>query len=81
VPVTARIVGDADLAAILAALDMAAERRRPAHLERRHDTALSGRQAAGLIGAIGGTLAAEDIRHLKRGSHPRAISSGASPSG
>ena len=34
VPVAAGIVGDAGLAAILAALDMAAERRRPAGLDR-----------------------------------------------
>jgi hypothetical protein len=64
VPVAAGIVGHAGLTAILAALDMAAERRCPAHLDRRHDAALSGSQAAGPIGAIGGTMAAEDIRHL-----------------
>ena len=69
VPVTAGIVGNAGLTAILAALDMAAERRCAAHLDRRHDAAVSGGQAAGLIGAIGGTIAAEDIRHLERGSH------------
>jgi hypothetical protein len=69
VPVAAGIVGNAGLTAILAALDMAAEHRCPARLDRRHHAALSGSQAAGLIGAIGGTVAAEDIRHLERGSH------------
>jgi hypothetical protein len=34
-------------------LDMAAERGRPAPLDGRHDAALCGGQAAGLIGAIG----------------------------
>jgi hypothetical protein len=41
VPVAAGIVGDADRAAIRAAFDMAAERHRPAGLDRRHDPALS----------------------------------------
>ena len=36
----AGIVGDASLTAILTSLDMAAERRRPAGLNRRHDLAL-----------------------------------------
>jgi hypothetical protein len=36
VSVAAGIVGDAALAAILTPLDMAAERRRPAHFDRRH---------------------------------------------
>jgi len=81
VPVAAGVVGDTGSAAVLAALDMAAERRRPAHLNRRHDTALSMRQATGLIGAISDTVAAEDVRHLERGPHARAISSAASPSG
>jgi len=40
VPVAAGVVGDAGHAAILAAFDMAAERRRPAQLDRRHDAAL-----------------------------------------
>ena len=48
---------------------LAAERRCATHLDRRHDAALSGSQAAGLIGAIGGTIVAEDIRHLERGPH------------
>jgi hypothetical protein len=67
--VTAGVVGNAGLTAIIAALDIAAERRGPANLNRRHDAALSGSQATGLIGAVGGTMGAEDIRHLKRGSH------------
>src|SRR5208337_5236057 len=39
-PIAAGIVGDADLAAILAPLDMTAERRRSACLDRGHDLAL-----------------------------------------
>jgi hypothetical protein len=71
VPVAAGIVGNGGLTAILAAFDMAAERRCPAHLARRHDAALSESQAAGLVVAIDGTIAAEDIRHLERRSHTR----------
>ena len=69
VPVAAGIVGDAGLAAILTAFDMAAERRRPAGLDRRHDSALSEGHAGELIGAIGGAVATEDVRHLERGTH------------
>jgi hypothetical protein len=50
---------------------MAAERRRPAGFNRRHDPSLSDGQASGLIGAISGAVAAEDVRHLERGTHAR----------
>ena len=39
-PVTAGVIGDADLAAILALLDMAAERRRAARLNGAHHPSL-----------------------------------------
>jgi hypothetical protein len=69
VPIAAGIVDDAGLAAILTAFDMATEHRRPAGLDRRHDAALSEGHAAEPIGAIGGAVATEDVRHLERGTH------------
>ena len=67
--VATRVVGDAAFAAVLALLDMAAEGGCPTCLDRRHDTTLSVRQMVSLLGAIGGAVVAEDIRHLERGPH------------
>src|SRR5271166_243258 len=60
-----RIVGDARLAAILAALDMTAERRRSACLDRGHDLALVVGQPVALGSAKSVAVAAEKIRHLQ----------------
>ena len=46
--VTAGVVGDPDVAAVLAALDMAAELRRAAGLDRRHDHQLAQADVAGV---------------------------------
>ena len=71
-PVAAAIVGDAHLAAVGAPLDMAAERRRAAGLDGAHDPTLPVGQGRGVFGAIGGPVAAEDIRHLQRGPQAAA---------
>ncbi len=63
------IVGDASLAAILAALDMSAERRRPAGLDRRHDLALIEGEPMAPRSAKTVAMAAEDVRHLKFRAH------------
>ena len=68
-PVPAAIVGDADLAAVGTPLGMAAEHRRAASLDSAHDATLPVGQGRGVLGAIGGAVAAEDIRHLERGLH------------
>src|SRR5580700_8109760 len=47
-PVAAGIVGDAFVRAVLAALDMAAERRGPAGLDRRHHLQLGEAHVAGV---------------------------------
>ena len=72
-PVTARVESDVRIAArrVLAACDVAAERRRAAGLDRSHRLQLvEGRMAAvGL--APRGTVLAEDVRELQNGSnHP-----------
>ena len=65
VPVAAGVVGDARVRAVLAALDMTAERRGATDLDRRHDAPLAEAQMALVGGTPGGTVAAEDIRHLQ----------------
>ena len=53
------------MAAGLALFDMAAERRRPATLDRGHDAALRGRQRAAVLLTIDIAVAAEDVRHFQ----------------
>jgi hypothetical protein len=57
--------------AVLARLNVAAERRGPAELDRRHDAALHAADMAVVGTTISRTMAAEDIRHLQLGSHCR----------
>ena len=68
-PIAAGIVGDADLAAVLALLDMPAERRGAARLDGGHDAALGLREPAALHRAESVAVAAEDVRHLQYGAH------------
>jgi len=63
-PVAAGVVGDTTMAAILACLDMAAERRGPAELDRRHDAVFDAPDMAVVGTTISRTMAAENIRHL-----------------
>jgi hypothetical protein len=63
--VAAGIIGDANQAAFRAPLDMAAEPRRAACLDRRHDAALGAAEVAGMRLAISLAVAAEDVRHLQ----------------
>ena len=67
----AGIVGDADLAAILAPLDMTAERRRSACLDRGHDLALIEGEPVALRSAKRVAVAAENVRHLQLRTHAR----------
>jgi hypothetical protein len=61
------------MGAILATRDVAAERCRAAGFDGRHDAQLAEAQMAGLTGAIGWPVAAEDIRNLQgeTGQEPR----------
>ena len=61
----AAIESDADRAAILATLDMAAERGGAANLDRRHDATLDEAHMVRVGGAPCLAVAAEDIRHLQ----------------
>ena len=63
--VAARVVGDARVGAVLAALDMAAERRGAARFDRRHDAKLPAADMPDIGFTPRLAVAAEDIRHLQ----------------
>ena len=74
--VAARVVGDAHMGAVLASLDMAAERFGATNLYRRHDATLGEIQMPLVGRAPTGSVAAEHIRHLKiRRRHRRLVRS------
>src|SRR2546423_12005451 len=76
VPIPARVVGDARVGAVFAALDMTAERGGATYLYGCHDAPL-GKAQMGLVGRTpAGPVAAENIRHLQTGpGHSRCIKS------
>ena len=57
------------MAAVLAGLDVAAEGRSAAMLDRRHDLELMKAQVTGMGGPISGAGSTEDIGDLERGAH------------
>ena len=61
-PIAARVVGDARRAAIVAGLDVAAERRRSARRDRAHDAPLGPPHMSGVVAKIGLAMATQDIR-------------------
>jgi len=71
VPVAATVIGDAPMPAVLAGIDVAAERRRPAVPDRRHDLELGQAQMTGLGGPIAVPSGSEDIGDLDRGPQSR----------
>ena len=73
VPVAAGVVGDPPLAAVLAGLDVTAQRRGAAVLDRRHDLELRQAQMPGMGGPVGGPGSAEDVGDLDRGAHGSAV--------
>jgi hypothetical protein len=79
VPVAAGIIGDAHFGAVAALLDMAAERWGAACLNGGHDPTLPVGESSGIVGTVGGTVAAEYVRHLKRGLAEHQFSPAVSP--
>ena len=57
------------MAAVLASLDMTAQGRGAAMLDRRHDLELMKAQVSGMGGPISGAGGTEDIGDLERGAH------------
>ncbi len=70
VPVAAGIVGDAFVRAVLAALDVAAERRGPAGLDRRHHLQLGEAHMAGVGLAPRRPMGAKDVGDLQARAAP-----------
>ena len=66
-PVATAVVGDAEMAAVVAALDVAAKRCGPAVLDRRDHLQLVQAEMACLGGAVAGPGGAEDVGDLQRG--------------
>ena len=81
-PVAATVVGDDGVGAVLAARDMAAERRRAAALDRGHHLQLIEAHVAGIGATPRRSVIAEDIRDLQRCSRtwPQALRRRAVPS-
>ena len=67
--VTAAVVGDAAVAAVLAALDVAAEGGGATGLDRRHDLELLQAQLSGMVDPVSGPGSTEDVGDLERGAH------------
>ena len=74
VAVAAGVVGDPEVAAVIAAIDVAAQRRRPAALNRRHHLQLGEAQTPGLGETVAGTHGPEDIGDLQRGGPHERLS-------
>ena len=68
-PGAAGVIRDPAVRAVLARLDVTAEGRGPAELDRRHDAALHAADMAVVGTTISRTMAAEYIRHLQFGAH------------
>src|ERR1700688_5142821 len=64
-PVAAGVIGDERVRALLAARDVAAERRRAAALDRRHHLELAEAHMAGIGLTPCRSMAAENIRDLQ----------------
>ena len=80
VAIAARVVGDAAVAAIFAALDMPAERDRTALLDRRHDLELLQAHMSGIGPSPVGPMAMKDICNLQlRAVHRRRLGLGSLP--
>jgi hypothetical protein len=65
----AAVIGDPPMAAVFTGLDMTAQGRRAAMLDRRHDLELMKAQVSGMAGPIGRAGGTEDIGDLERGAH------------
>ena len=71
-PITAAVIGDLRVRAVLAAHDMAAESRRAAALDRRHHLQLAKADVTCISFTPSRSMVAEDIRDLQSGtSHDR----------
>src|SRR5512132_4141064 len=77
VAVATGVIGNARVGAVLAALDMTAQRCGAANLDRGHDASLGEAQMRLVGGAPSGSLPAEDIRHFELWTRHGRCQSGA----
>src|SRR5215831_13408218 len=77
-PVATTVVSDdrVTTAGVLTARDMAAERRGPAALDRRHDLELAEAHVPGVGRSPSGAVVAEDVRNLQSGTRGRRYFAG-----
>src|SRR5450759_1540433 len=76
-PITAAVIGDLRVQAVLAAHDMAAESRRAAALDRRHYLQLAEADVTCISFTPSRSIVAEDVRNLQNWTcHQRHASSG-----
>ena len=68
--VAAGVIGDPRHAAVVAGLDVTAERPRPARDDRAHHAPFDTTQMAGMRRAIGVAMAAQDVSDLKANARP-----------
>ena len=68
VPVAAAVVGDADQAAVVTSVDVAAESCGATGLDRRHDLELVQAQVPGMSTPVRRACGTEDVRDLERGA-------------
>ena len=68
-PVATAVVGDAAVAAVLAALDVPAECCRAAGLDGRHHLELVEADMTGMGGPPGWAVPTKDVGDLQRGAH------------
>ena len=72
--VPARVVGDLNMGAVVAALDVTAKRRSAAGLDRRHDLQLAEADVAGVASAPRRAMSAKDVGDLQaRPRHAAAV--------
>ena len=77
-PIAAAVISDLGMAAGGTALDVAAERGRPARLDRCHDSQLTAIEMTAVSDPVGLSVVAEDVRHLELSlRHVRWAASGA----
>jgi hypothetical protein len=75
-PIATRVIGDPKVATVVAAIDMAAQRRGAAVLDRRHDLQLGEAQTPCLGETVAGTRGPENIGDLQRGDPHGASAAG-----
>ena len=67
-PVAARVVAYAFVAALIALFEVTAERSRPAHFDGTHDAPLRRGQRSSMLFTIGFSVATQHVRHFQLGA-------------